>query len=515
MGTDYKLPLAVDLVPAPPKAQSGFSAANRSPQRGRIYFPAVRQADEVRSHDRQEIARQARFLTGNSGYAERAAEAMSLHVVGPGFRIKPLTADKDWNKRVSDAFNAHASSAQSFDKSGNLSFYEAQKLFERQNYITGEMFALLTESDTPRRTAMMALYEYSQVGTPWRARNQEQWPEGIRSNRFNRAVAYRFLTDKKGGFKDYGAENVIHYFDYVRPGQRRGLSKYVHACNNYVDIIENRAYLKHGNKTANLIGYYLKQAAASGAAGLEGMASVIPGANDEKPPLESIDRQKVFLDGLPGGSPGGQVTALPLGQEIATIEHARPSTNEMQFEFELLRDIALGHGVHPELLFYITKLSNQPTRLALKDLEKLLEYRQPRIARIFCTRYFIYWLSKEINSGRISLPRRDFEWWLHGWICPRKITVDVGRDGSLELKQVESGLVSPGEFFGSRGGDFETEALNSVTQQATWLGYIFDACEDDERLRPEMFNFPGRSNLSESMDPAAVLAAMQNANEDA
>jgi capsid protein len=487
----------------------GFSGVNDSPARGRIWFPHVRQAEEIAPWERREAARQARWMQGNGGLAERIINGMSLHVCGRGFRARPLSADKDWNRLVKDAFHRHASSAEAFDRAGRVNFYEAQVLVERQNYLTGEMFGLLTESEVSGR-AMMAFYEAEQVGNPSDRRvrsaagDEDVWRDGIRLNRDRRPVGYRFLTEVKGEFEDMDARDVIHYYDYTRPGQRRGITKFLHALNHLKDVMETRGFIKHGIKARQSVGYYIKTLLGGTPTGLDaGMGSLLD--SEWRKTVDEM-RSNVPTQEFFGG---GEIGSLGVNQSLETIQHDSPGGNEQSFEGELLREVALGFGVFPELLFYVAKMSNQTSRLALEDLQKLLDYRQPRLARIFCTRYYLYWLSKELKAGRLPMPvvvdeSGEADWWKHGWLVPRKVTLDAGRDGKLELQQVEEGLLTLSEFFGCRGRDWQDEVTQQIDEVKFRMGRIYDAIAEDPRLRVEDF-LPGRGSGPVALDPAAGL----------
>ena len=500
--------------PAPPKEgekigaasalSSGFDGVDVSPARGRIWFPHVRQADEVDGWSRSEAARQARWMQANGGLAERILNGMSLHVCGRGFRARPLSADADWNRRVKAEFHNHASSAEAFDKAGRLNFYEATTFLERQNYLTGEMFAVLTESESGR--GMAAFYEAEQVGEVRRRRSAEAagdaWRDGVKVNAHNKATAYRFLTDKNGGSKVFPAADVIHYFDYTRSGARRGITKFLHALNHLKDVAETRGFVKHGIKARQSVGYYIETLLGGTPSGIDagmGMALDSEWRKTASEMKKSVPTQEFFG--------GGEIGSLGINQKLQTIQHDSPGGNEQGFEDRLLQEVALGFGVFPETIFFASKMSGQTSRFVLEDLQRLLDFRQPRLARIFCTRYYLYWLSKEMQSGRLpfpAVPEGDADWWRHGWLVPRKVTLDSGRDGKLELQQVDEGLLTLSDFFGCRSRDWQEEVTQQVDEVRFRMALIHDAIADDPRLRVEDF-LPGRGSAPAALDPAAGL----------
>jgi hypothetical protein len=87
---------------------------------------------------------------------------------------------------------------------------------------------------------------------------------------------------------------------------------------------------------------------------------------------------------------------------------------------------------------------------------------------------------------------------------PRKVTLDAGRDGKLELQQVEEGLLTLSEFFGCRGRDWQDEVTQQIDEVKFRMGLIYDAIAEDPRLRVEDF-LPGRGSGPVALDPAAGL----------
>jgi capsid protein len=103
----------------------------------------------------------------------------------------------------------------------------------------------------------------------------------------------------------------------------------------------------------------------------------------------------------------------------------------------------------------------------LEVAQNFLERLQQMLIDQFCRRFYKYWLWQEITAGRISYPGDD--WWKHDWVCPRKITVDNGRDGRLYSELLLKGQMSWERYCNLLGLDAESEEddiLNAHTRRA-------------------------------------------------
>jgi len=424
---------------------SGFDGVQPSEGRGWIYFPAVTAGEEVCSFTRWEADRRARWLYGNVGIAKRLVDALSLKVVGKGLRLKATTKDRDWNRMVEHRYARRMGSRQMFDASARMSGYDFQLAFQRTKTLRGDAFSLLMRNEIGMPQHMW--YDPNQIRNYHSAGDARRWRDGVLVDDLRRAIAYRVVHPDGSGYRDYRARDMLHYMDHERPGSHRGVSKLIHAINHLLDVVETRALLKHGIKLGASIGYYL--AASSGPPSSGGMGSF-----GRATTVEGETAQKINL----GDVEGGGVIPDVGNREIKTLLDQRPHANGMAFEQALLRDVALGFGTHPEIMLDLGSLNNQVARLGLADLQTLVDWEQQALCREFCVRDYIWWLSIQIKDGFIPLPE-DPEWWNHGYVMPKRVTLDIGRDGKLEISQYENQFTSLAELFGRQGQDWKEETL--------------------------------------------------------
>jgi capsid protein len=162
----------------------------------------------------------------------------------------------------------------------------------------------------------------------------------------------------------------------------------------------------------------------------------------------------------------GSIPTLNPGKKLKLVADASPHPNQLSLLDYLIRDIAWGAGLSPEIIWNIAALGGANTRFVLADAQGWIEQQQQRLIDTYCARVWIYTLAKEMKAGR--LPQcQDTEWWKHTWITPARVTVDFGRDGKLHLEQLKSGALTLKDFYGWQGKD-------SGEQIKTWLDEVAD-----------------------------------------
>jgi len=443
---------------APIAAYGSFQGAEQSSSRGYVYFPSIDTRREVDTYSRLELLRRARFLYNNVGLVRRIVNGISRLVAGTGLSPQALTTDSAWNAKAERHFTERAGQRFVFDVGGRYDFFSAQRAIMRQRLRDGDCAAILTESaaGTPR----VRMYESHQIGDidkPWGASADatDPWRDGVMHNRDNRPVAYRILGDA-GASVVVPAEDVIFFADYERIGQSRGLTILYHAVNNLLDTTEIVSFFKQGIKASNQLGFYISEdATKDGPQGLPGRiraakATTVGGT------AATVTQDKLFA--------AGQIQELNPGQELKVLHDQRPHPNALGLLDWCIRDISWGCGLSPEVLWNIASLGGANTRFVMADTQTFVEEQQQELIDLYCSRFWVYFVAKEIKSGRIDKPS-DPEWWKHGWVPPPRQTVDFGRDGRLYLEQHRAGLLTSKRWNMMQGLDWKTEADQFIEER--------------------------------------------------
>lgn len=444
-------------------AGGGYQGADTSRLRGMVYFPTLDTKKELSTYTRTEILRKVRFLKRNVGLVSRLTKGMARMVAGTGLEGHATTTDKEWNKLANQRFHDRATARSVFDLGGRFNFYDSQVMLLDASFTDGDCGAVLTSSAAD--LAQFAFYEAHQIGNGRLATGDEKfWNDGVRLDRFNRPLAYRLLggeTDAAGipSQADVPTESFIYMGQYESPGFARCASILKHAINKLQDSGEILTAITTGIKQFNQIGYAIETDANSA-------APSSAGADDGLGPKVVVDQgdgTTVTQERIYGP---GAVPRLGPGQKLKSILDARPHPNNLEFLDYLIRDIAWGAGLSPEVIWNISSLGGANTRFILADAQGWIEQQQQRLIDTYCARVWIYTLAKEMKAGR--LPRcKDPEWWKHAWITPARLTVDFGKDGKLHIEQVKMGMLTMKDFFGWQGKDSEE-------QTNRWLDEVAD-----------------------------------------
>lgn len=424
---------------------NGHQGADNSRLRSYVYFPELDTRREISSYTRTEMLRKGRFLYANHGIAKRVVNGLARMVAGTGLTPQATTSDKAWNAKA-EKFFANATGSQFvYDVGARYNFDKSQQALLRFKYRDGDAATILTESQ--QGGARFAFYEGHNIGSDAYGIDQTGWRDGVRLDDNNRARAYRFLGLDDKSSRDVPAEDVIFFADYERAGQSRGLTILSHAVNHLLDSAEITSYIKTGVKLANQYGYWVESAPGT---------TPTPTASQRAggaPKAEKVDTPAgpVTLERIYGA---GAIPNLQPGQSLKFNASSHPHPNNLSLIEFLIRDIAWGVGMSPEILWNIAALGGANTRFVLADAQGWIEEQQAELVRLYNARVWVYVIAKAMKNG--LLPRcSDPEWWAHAWIPPPRLTVDFGRDGKLHLEQLKMGAITYTRLLGWQGQDFE------------------------------------------------------------
>jgi len=471
------------------KNPDGFIGAEKSNDRAQVYFPNLETATDISSYSRLELTRNARFLERNNGFARGVVKTGASWV--SGIMPRAATSDEAWNDLADAAFARRATNKNAWDRAGRLTLPQMQTALVRSMLRDGDVFVVLTESESGG--AMFRVYESHQVGN--RRNGDEkasQWWDGVRTDKHGRPMRYRFLQKKRGsreagGFKDIGAENVIHLYDPENFGGTRGVSALSHAVANLLDTQETQRWIKSGIISASQIGYVRTRKEGSidpGAFGsqlrTERRATSVVNSPDESG--NTIDAGISVMD----LHEGTMVPNLGANEDLKLLHDTRPHPNQVEFLDYLKRDIAAGMGLPMEVVWDMGALGGANTRHIMVQAQRWIDRQQNDLIANFISRTWVYTLAKEIKRGALEEPA-DPDWWSKiAYTRPARMSVDFGRDGKLYEEQLNSGNLSRTTYFGWQGRDREIEDRKIVAEVKSQM----EICE--EMGVPYEVAFPGR-----------------------
>jgi capsid protein len=158
---------------------------------------------------------------------------------------------------------------------------------------------------------------------------------------------------------------------------------------------------------------------------------------------------------------GGMVAQLLENEELSVIHDGRPHPNQMVLLEWLVRDIAWGVGLSPEVLWDLAKQTGPSQRYLMAETQRWIEHEQARLKQA-CQRFYTYFIAKAVKNGELPPPPKN--WWWAEWIPQADLTIDRGREGRLELEQLESGVMSLNDYHARKGRDWESVEMQKARE---------------------------------------------------
>lgn len=405
---------------------------------------------QVDKWSRTEVMVIARTLFANYGIA-RAIRTLNT-IIG---HLSPQaqSGDEDWDTLAEERFADVTEAPLLFDAAGRHVFKEWQVKARERQMVDCDLFSVLTVGE--HGNAMLAAREAHLVKSP--KDGSEGWFDGIQTDANNRTLAYRFTNPKDPSFaRILKAGAVFHHVDCDTFGGTRGMSIFTHAANHFRDIIETRAFMKLAIKQAAMIGLTRAQDAQHGAdissmgLGAPTYTSpfVPPGGALPTTAAEAKDLPKMKFEDF---MKAGIFSQVPL----KVLHDDRPHPNQIEFARDLLREVAIGVGVPPQILFYMDDPGGAWSRILLEILAKYILDQHMRQTRPFCQRTWNYVISREMEAGRLRECKG--KWWKVRWTPPRSITADMGRMGRLVIELRKMLMTTYRAYYEELGYDYESE----------------------------------------------------------
>lgn len=452
---------------------NGWEGAGWSHRRGFVYWPTLDTKKELSRYTRRELLAKSRWLRANFGLANRICGGLA-DLIGY-LTPQAMTADEEWNDEAEALWGDRAGQPGVIDAAGKFDYRQLQIELNRAALGDGDILPVWSQSEGGG--LMVALYEAQQLCSPpmddataWSADSEPKgWHDGVKVNRLGRHIAYRVADpDEPGRGLVINARDAAYYAHYDAPGRVRPPTVLAHAINHMVDISEILADTKMAIKIAAQIGIYLRNQPGGGA-GAMGARAMFSGLRDETMSDGDSTTSDPILKYDDVVTGGGTIPNLPDGTDIGVIRDDRPHPNQVALMEYLVRDIAWGVGVAPEILWDISALRGANNRLVNADLQRWIGAKQLRL-RGWMKRMWVVWCAKEMAAGRLRQPR-DPRWWAVTFLPQASLTADKGREGKLNIELVAANMRSLATHFAEEGKDWRAE-LMQIAKEKRMLGEL-------------------------------------------
>ena len=449
---------------------AGYVGASINRRSLRGWTPWAGDADADTLPDMDMLRRRSRDLFRNAPLATGALNTIRTNVVGPGLRLQSridreflgLSDDQAdaWERGAEREFALWAES-QDADATRTDNFYGLQSLAFLSALLSGDCFAVMPM--IPRRGQVYDLrvqvLEADRVQNPYHKMDSETTAGGVEVDGVGAPVAYHLANSHPGsmftvndGFKRLpafgartGRRNVIHLYDRLRPGQRRG----VPILAPVIDSLKQLARYSDAELMAAVV---------------SGMFTVFV-KTDLGVLAHGYDvGERLTADPDLYEMGNGSVVVMDPGEDITLANPQRPNQAFEGFMQAIMKEVGSALELPYEILIKHFSASYSASRAAFLEAWKFFKSRRAWLAFRFCQLVYEEWLCEAVAKGRLAAPGFFLDpavrwaWSRAEWTGPAPGQIDP-------LKEVEAAVIRVDNGFATRseetqaltGGDWETK----------------------------------------------------------
>ena len=398
---------------------------------------------------RETLRNRSRYEVANNSYARGIVETLANDVIGTGPRLQMMTGNPEFDRAVSDGFEAWAA---------EIGLAEKLRTIKKARTVDGEAFAVfITNSRLTGPVQLdLRLVEADQVtdlDRGFRGIADPYHADGIRFDRAGNPIEYTILRDHPGGeftvrFGESDripAREVIHWFRMDRPGQVRGVPDITPALHLFGLL---RRY--------TLAVLAAAETAADFAAVLE---SEFPADGDEPGAREPFDAYEIERR---------MMVTLPGGMKLAQLRAEQPTTTYEMFKNALLNEIARCLNMPFNIAAGNSAGYNYASgRLDHQTYYKSIAVDQYHLETAALDRLLAEWLREAQLSPALAVPgplrlsRRTHQWFWDGWHH-----ADPKKEADAQAVRLRSGTATLADEWARQGHDWREKADQQAEERA-------------------------------------------------
>lgn len=434
------------------------------------------------------LRNRSRAATRNDPYGFSAIDRLVSNTIGTGITPKPRHKDDTIRAALQELWDDWTEEA---DADGCTDFYGLQALICRAVYESGECFVRIR----PRRPEdglavplqLQALEpEFVPHDKHEKRSNGNVIRAGIEFNGIGQRVAYWMYRSHPGdgpepsaGYNELvrvPAEQVLHIFEPIRPGQLRGVPVLAPVLARLKSLDDFDDAVLFRQEVANLFAGFIRKPAP------------------EEPEVDPVTGQAVVTDAddftpMVGLEPGTMQELLP-GEEVEFSDPPDAGNTYPDFMRQQLLAAAAGAGLPFELLTGdLREVNDRVIRVVLNEFRRRIEQRQFGVfVHQLCRPTRAAWLDMAVLSAAIDLPdytrnRRAYlrtRWVPQGWAYVHPV-----QDVQAQAMGVKSGFISRSEVIMRQGYDAEVidAEIAADKARAAKFGLVFDT--DPGNVEPD------------------------------
>lgn len=438
----------------------------------RSWLPATVQDArfDADSSTRTELVRRSRYWERNSAIANRLMDLFEQFTVGPcGLIVVPNSCDESWNQSASQWW---AGWCRYPDLCSLQTISVIQSLIARRWFVDGEAFIHKTYSPDGKKRPRLQLIEAHRIGTPPDKKGQEydEIVDGVQiDKRTGRPVGYHVLLSESKfnnsvPMQSWGyisAEDMIHVFEPERPGQYRGLPMLYPVMNDLHDLDDLQSYEKQAAKDASIITNVVTNASGEVDPSKLRRTRMVISSQDQSGNATSKQPDQFYQVNL-----GAHTVVMRNGEKVEQFQSNRPSVAQQEFWDYLTAKICAGVGIS-KLLVLPQSMQGTVTRADLDVANAFFRSRSQVISNAIQSIYeWVMSWAIAFDQSMDGKPPRD---WMKCTIRPpRAVNVDIGRNSSAMIAELEAGTRTFQDIYAESGEDWR-EQLRQRAQEAAYI----------------------------------------------
>lgn len=438
--------------PAPALQKRMYAAAKSSRLTGG-WHPVDQNINQLISSSGPAVRARTRQLVRDFPYFQRAKSIHIDYTVGAQMnfqaRVRDIKDNKLFNVKVNQQIEDAVSWAMDeIDVSGKQHYNEMRQLLKGQDIETGEGILVKTNMRDANRYIPFGLQI---LEADWltdlhcKVANGNKVDQGVEFNlKTCRVIAYHFADPENiRAPRRILAEDVLHGFEMLRPGQLRGISPFTTAILIANDLND---YVGSTIDTAKLASRYLALVTTNNPELFQKLRTLDGTDEDEGKKLEELENAIIEY--------------LRPGESIEFAKQEAVGQTFDPFTRFILRMLSIATGTSFELLTNdYSGLNYSSLKMIRADLVR--QFKRPflRHVRHFDQPIVRTIIDQAVLAGRIDLPgymNNPYPYWAAEFIQPGVESPDRLRDSKADTTEIANRTRSPQEIVSARGRDYGT-----------------------------------------------------------
>lgn len=470
-----------------------YDAGKRSRSTAGWMTPAVSSADSEARNSRNLMRERARDLVINNPYAKKAIQVLTNNTIGSGIRPSiPKTSGitKVLEKKIMKAWRDWAETT-ACDFNGQLNIYGIMMQACRASFESGDGFIRImrdgSNKSIPIKLQLLEadFLDQGRDGQP--VGDSGYIVEGVEFNKNHQRVAYWMFERHPADYMPFTsnlnsvrvpAEEIVHVYEILRPGQVRGIPRGVSAFTRLKNLDDYEDAQLIRQKLAACFSVFITR--------------------NEVTFKEEYKNEKEGIPAMGEKLTPGMIEYLNLGEKV---EFANPpgTTGYDEYTRAMLRSIAIAFGVtYESLTGDLTGVNFSSGRMGWLEMHReITNLQDMTFIPQMCHPLWVAFISA-FNVG-VATVRADLV--NANWTPPKREMIDPVKEAQGMQLLMRMGVMSTAEAIRMLGGDPEGVFAEIVEEQkrADAAGAMF---ESDAKWDANRVNF-GKEAMLQARQPKA------------